>query len=508
MPEFLLGVDCGLTVTKAVVFERDGRARGSGLVLAVNDHPRPGWVEKDPGEQWRGCAVAIRTALADAGVQARDIAAVGLTGHGDGAYFLDAAGRPARPAIPSLDTRAKPIVEQWRRSGRAAAALELTGEEPYAQQAPPMLAWLRANRPDDYARTAAVVFAKDWIKLQMTGRLSTDRTEASAGFTELWSQGYDPRVGQVYGLDGIEARLPDIDDPLALAGEVTPAAAELTGLAAGTPVGVGLHDVDAAALGSGLLGPGELMVVAGTYSVNEVVTERPAVDPRWYCRNWVTAGRWLVMSTSPTSATNLEWVVRTLFPREVAEAQAAGRSPYAFVSDEVAAASPSASPLLYCPFLYGSQLTEEASGAFVGLRPWHQRGHVLRAVLEGVVLNHRWHADVLRSAFHVDGARLCGGGAASDVWSQMFADALDLPVRIAASQQAGALGAALCAGVGAGVYAGLEQAVAQATAVRRTCRPEGAGREALARAYGRFQRLCDALAPVWHELWEAQADAG
>lgn len=496
----LLGVDAGLTVTKAVVFDLDGRPLGIGSVPSRCRILRARWVEKDPDEQWDDFCAAVRAALAASGRDAREIAAVGVTAHGDGVVLLDERCRPVRPALPSLDTRAHRVVERWRGEGMFERALELAGEVPFPQHAPAMLKWLEEHEPETIERTRWVTYPKDWLKLRLTGRLVTDPTEASAGFAEVRSQRYARAVLEVYGLERLEGRLPPVVPCTEVVGEVLPEAGGAVGLVPGTPVASGLHDVDAAALGSGCTSPGELMMVAGTYSVNEVIGDFPALDARWLCRNWIEPGRWMHMSTSATSATNLEWFVRHLCPDEAARAERSGSSPFSFVDGEVAPVLDGDCRLFYHPFLFGSPHGDAASGAFLGLRGWHTRGHVLRALLEGVVFNHRTHVDPLRAALPVRRARLAGGGTRSELWSQMFADALALEVSIGDAVEAGALGAALCAGVAAGVYDDVHDAVARAVRVVRVHEPDDAGVERLAAGYDVYRATVDALAPVWDRI--------
>jgi L-xylulokinase len=487
---YLLGVDSGLTVTKAVVYDLGGRAVALARAESEQRQHPGGRVEKDPDEQWRTCASAIADVMLRAAVPPSAIAAVGLTGHGDGAYVVDEDCRPVRAAVTSLDSRAAPIVDRWRATEVGPRALALTGELPFAQHAPAILAWLKANEPASYARVRWVLYAKDWLKLQLTGRVTTDPTDASATFTGVADQTYSREALGVYGLDELWGRLPPIVPSTEVVGRVTAHAAGLTGLAAGTPVVSGLHDVDASALGAGCVRPGQLTVVAGTYSVNEVISDRPEVDGRWLCRNWLHPGRWMLMSTSPTSATNLEWFVRRLCHGDA----------FAFVDDEVESVLRDASRLLYLPFLHGSPYGALASGGFVGLRGWHRRGHLLRALLEGVAFNHRTHVDWLRERLAVHDVRLTGGGAASPVWSQVFADVLRTPVGVAEAPEAGALGAAICAGVGAGLYRSLEQGVSCACRLQRVHEPTPERSATLDAAYVSYTRVVEALRPLWPEL--------
>lgn len=486
--EYLLGVDAGQTVTKAALFDLTGRelAVGSAGTRTLSRQPR--WQERDMDEAWAQTAQAIRDCLGTAGVPGEAVLGVGLCGHNDGLHLVDSAGRPVRPAILATDSRAHRYAEQMRAGGKAEQLLARNGQVPVPYSPAPLLAWLRDNEPEALARTRYLLFCKDWLRSQMTGEFATDPSEASAFCTDIHTQTWSPAVLELYGLGSVAGILPPILDSAAVAGEVTPAAAGRTGLRAGTPVVTGAHDVDAAAVGIGAVAPGALSLVMGTFSINQVVAAEPAIDTRWQARTFVQPSRWLHMSTSPSSASNLDWVVRQFGPWD-----AGGAPDYGAAMAEAGAAA-EGTPV-YLPFLYGSPHGAGIGGAFAGLRGWHSRAEVLRAVLEGVVFNHRWHVSALAERFPVRArpARLCGGGARSPLWTQMLADALDTRIEVTDATEAGSRGAAVLAGVGAGAYPSLAAAVEATVRVVRGHEPRPA---TVAEKYERYEAVVAALTNV------------
>jgi L-xylulokinase len=202
------------------------------------------------------------------------------------------------------------------------------------------------------------------------------------------------------------------------------------------------------------------------------------------------------MAISPASATNLEWFVRHLCPDEVARAEQENRSPFAFV-DRVARDVPGdPHDVLFLPFLYGSPQSRDSGAAFAGLRAWHDRAHLLRAVLDGVVFNHRAHIDDLRERFQLRRARLAGGGARAPYWAQLFADTLQLPIEVADIPEAGTLGAAVCAMTGAGWHPTITDAVDALALPLRSYEPDAARGPRLDAAYRRYRAVVDALADI------------
>lgn len=451
--KYLLGIDAGQTVTKAVLYDAAGNAVALGRADNEVATPYPGWQERDMRAMWRQAATAIAGCLAAAGVSGRDVAAVGLCGHNDGVYPVDAAGEPVRAAILATDSRARDYVARYRADGTADKALPMTGQSPFAGSPASIYAWLRDHEPHALERARWLLFCKDWLRLCLTGEVATDPTDASASFTNVQTQHYSAEALALYGLSSITDRLPAMLASAALAGRVTAAAAAKTGLAPGTPVVTGAHDVDAAALGVGAVRPGAVSIVMGTFAINQIVSDEIRLDHRWQARSFLNRNHWLHMSTSPSSASNLDWAVRLLGPHD-----AAGQPDFAAAVAEGFTVPTTGAPL-FLPFLYGS--AHGAVGAsFAGMRGGHGRAHLLRAVLDGVVFSHRTHLDALRSQFPLTSpARLCGGGARSPQWSQLLADATGLDVEITDSAEAGAWGAAVLAGLGIGWYASLEEAV-------------------------------------------------
>uniref|UniRef100_A0AAU2AC20 Carbohydrate kinase n=1 Tax=Streptomyces sp. NBC_00093 TaxID=2975649 RepID=A0AAU2AC20_9ACTN len=495
--ELVLGVDAGHTVTKAALFDATGRpvARGNDTLPLTT--PRPRWVERDMDEVRRTAYRAIAACLAEAGPEAgRSVAAVGLAGHGDGLYAVDGRGRPVRAAIVAMDTRAEPLLEEWRGTEVWSRALELSGTVPFAGSPAALLAWLVRHEPGVLRQARWLLSCKDWLRLGLTGSVATDPTDASASFTDLRRGGYSPELLDLYGLGTLSDLLPPVLACDAVSGTVTREAAALTGLTAGTPVVTGAHDVDAAALGIGGTVPGELCLIAGSFSINQVICERPVVDPRWQVRHFVHPGQWMTMSTSPASVANLEWFLR------VTGAPAEQRDDvHETIGREVEAHLDGPSEVLFHPFVYGSPHPHPTSGTFLGLRGWHERGHLLRALMEGVVLNHRWHVDALCSKLPVTWApaRLTGGAAHSKVWSQMFADALRRPVVVSDVRESAARGAALLAAIAVGLLDGVTDPRAGATVLRRH-EPDPDRVAVLDEAYEVYREALDALGPVWARL--------
>ncbi|THV20514.1 FGGY-family carbohydrate kinase [Peteryoungia ipomoeae] len=496
----LLGIDSGLTVTKAVIFDIDGTQLAVARRRITQFMPKAHRVERDMDELWNATADAIREAIDLSGRPARDIQAIAATAHGDGIYLADKEQKPLGRAILSLDSRAGPIVERWESDGVSERSLAMTGQVPHVSAPSALLAFLREEEPERFRRIGHAMSCKDWLTYCLSGIIGTDRTEASTSFTDLRTQDYSDEALRLFGLQDIAHALPPISRSDRIVGYVTQDAAEKTGLAAGTAVVAGLHDVMASALGAGRYVEGTVALIAGTYSINETLSSEPHVGRRWFCRNGIAPGTWNNMSISPASSANYEWFLDTLCGAEQAVGEASGRSIHALLAPEIDAAMERRSTVLFHPFLFGSPYGAAASASFFGLGGWHDRGDMLRAVLEGIAFNHRVHVDALRDGFSFDKASLTGGVSRNPAVAQMFADVLGMPVTVTETDEAAAWGAALCAGSGAGIYADPQSDPRDIDRIAKTYQPDPSRSADMDKRYRVFCEIAETMAPLWPKI--------
>lgn len=468
----LIGIDAGSTVTKTVVFDLTGEVVATASQRVALQYPRPRHVERDQDQLWEAVCSVTRRALE--GLDSSEVIGIGITSHGDGIYMVDADIRPTRPGIMSLDSRGEDVVHAWNARGVSDALFDMTGQRPWASAPSVLLAWLAQHEPDVVVASAWALPAKDMLKARMTGEVSTEPTEASVSFTNVLTQEYDLAIFPLIGVPEAVRLLPPVVPSDAVAGTVTAQAAAAMGVPEGIPVAASAHDVDCSALGSGVARVGVASVVAGSFSINQVISQEPKTGQAWFARNFVLPGRWMNMSISPTSSANMEWFVQHLCAADVAAAPA-GTDPLSFIDREVAAVMDDPSEVVFTPFLFGSLVGDGRPATFTGLRAWHTRGHVLRAIMEGVALGHQSHVAALASAFAFDRVRLTGGATKSNVWCQIFADAFGLPVEIPHHEESGAWGAALLAGVAVGAFPDVVSAAETSVQVARSYLPSAEG---------------------------------
>lgn len=489
----LLGIDSGQTALKVVVFDDDGRE----LVIARRPtqtlQPHPHHVERDSSGVVDQLVDAIAEAVAAIPGGGDAISGIGIAAHGDGMYLVGRDGRPTRNAILALDTRAEHILEQWGADGTLERARRLTGQEPFAASLAPLLAWLASHEPATLDDTQWLLYCKDWLRFALTGEIATDFVEANSSVGTLAGTDYSAAALKEYGLGEFRRLLPPPRPASDLAGGVLPEMARRTGLRAGTPVVIGTHDVVAAALGAGATKAGDYSVLAGTYSVNQYIAPRRVVNPHWQARPWIDGRSWVNMAASPASATNFEWFMRNLMidtPDAIAAA-----------NEEVSGLDSSADVPIYHPFLYGSPFGATASGSFLGLRGWHTRAHLVKAVWEGVVHNHRTHMDwLLEGATPRRTVSLAGGASRSPVWAQMFADGLNTRIEVAHAAEPGALGAAMLAGMGTGLFSGAGDATSAWSRTDRSFTPTPGAAARWDAAHERYAATLELARPIWDLL--------
>ena len=496
----ILAIDSGLTVTKVVIYDLSGRE----LTVTRRNIPQimdtPRHVERDMHAFWRLTSEAIRDAIATIDQNSRDIIAIAATAHGDGLYLLDEDKQPLGNGILSLDSRATDVVDRWQENGVDERSLTLTGQMPHVSAPSALLAWIKAEQPDRYAAIGHVIACKDWLRTCLTGSVGTDRTEASISFTEVNSQACSREALGVFGLDELWDALPPVAHSAEIIGGVSAEAARQTGLVEGTPVAAGLHDVTASVLGIGAHREGVVGIVAGTYSINEAMSDFPKTGDGWFCRNAVEPGRWNNMSISPASTTNYDWFLDTLCGTERKAAEAEGRSIHSELAGEIEAALDRPSSVLYHPYLFGSPYGAIASGSFLGLRGWHQRGDLLAALLEGIVFNHRQHVDILRKQFPTDKARLTGGASRNPAVVQLFADVLGIPVTVTDTDEAAAWGAALCAGAAVGAFPRFDADPRNLDEISKTCEPDLSRTRHYEQRYRVYRDIADSMGETWAKL--------
>ena len=508
-----LGLDNGGTATKAALYDETGRE----LSVAARETrmltPRPGFTERDMEEMWDANCAVIREALAAAHVAAGDVHGVAVCGHGKGLYLWGKDGRPARNGIISTDNRAWAYPVRWREDGTEARAMRLSCQHVMACQPVALLAWLRDNEPEVMENIQWVFECKDYVRFRLTGEARAELTDYSgANLVNLFTREYDDELLDCFGLRSLKSALPPLCESTGIAGYVTEEAAARCGLKAGTPVAGGMFDIDACAIAVNVLDERRVCMIAGTWSINEYLRRAPVTDGRAQMNSlFALPEYYLIEESSPTSAGNNEWFVRTLLPELSAEAKKSGCSVYDQMNAWAASLPPETFVPIFHPFLMASNVHPNAMGSFIGLDVSHTRAHLAKSVYEGIVFCHRYHLEKLLATRETppECVRLAGGAARSAVWTQMFADILGLPVETVSVNETGALGCAITAATAAGVYPSLAAAAEAMCPAGARVEPDMQAHAAYDRRYMLYKQIVECLDPLWDGMRAAvEGDAG
>jgi len=471
----LVGLDVGTTGVKAIAISEEGAV----LARAEREYPlsapRPGWAEQDPEEWWRASAAAL------AEVGAANAAGIGLSGQMHGLVALDGADRVLRPAILWNDQRTATECAEIEERVGLERLVSLTGNRALTGFTAPKLLWLRRHEPDVYARVAHVLLPKDYVRLRLGRERGTDVADASGTLLfdvehRRWSE--------------------EMLKALELPSEWLPPALESPAISArtsdGIPIAAGAGDQAAGALGVGIDRPGALSVVLGTSGVVLAALPRFQAEPeaRVHAFCHAVPGGWHAMGVMLSAAGSLRWFRDAFAPGAT----------YDELLAEAAVVSPGAGAAMFLPYLSGERTPHadpNARGAFTGLALSHRRGHLVRAVLEGVAYGLRDSLELLRVlGVRPELGRASGGGARGRLWLEIVASVLGLPLELTAVAEGAAYGAALLGGVAAGVFSDVHEAVSACVRVRERIDPNESWREAYEAGYARFRALYPALEPL------------
>ncbi|MGB3632725.1 MAG: xylulokinase [Rubrobacteraceae bacterium] len=481
----LLGLDLGTGSVKTLLIDEYGTPHGQSSTSYPVDSPHAGWAETSPEEWWKSVTEAVRNAVGDHGP---NVTALGLSGQMHSVVLTDANGTPLRPAILWADTRSTGQLAAYRNLDDEARGR--LANPPATGMAGPTLLWLRDNEPKTYSSARWALQPKDWLRLRLTGEISTEPSDASATLLyDLFSDDWDYKVVETLGLRG--ELLAPLTSSWKTAGVLTIEAAQQLGLKSGLPVAAGAGDTAAAMLGSGLLQVGKAQLTVGTGGQIVVPKARPEPDLRGRTHLYRAAAPDLFysMAAMQNAGLALEWV-RNLLGASWDE-----------VYEEAFAVSPGAEGVIFLPYLSGERtphFDSGARGAWTGLGLDHNRGHLLRAALEGVAFGLREGVEVLEATgIDIPDLRLAGGGTAKEPWRRLLTDVLSRPLHLLPDDVAGiasARGAALLAGVACGTYESVGQTLMLASVPEESVEP-GERSTDYETAYERYRELYPRLRP-------------
>ena len=454
----LVGLDVGTTGVKALAIDETGALLARAEESYPLSIPQPGWSEQEPEDWWQ----ATQRALAALDVEP---AAIGLSGQMHGLVVLDAADEVLRPAILWNDQRTAAECAEIEQRVGLERLIALTGNRALTGFTAPKLLWLRRHEPETFARIAHVLLPKDYVRLRLGGEHTTDVADASG--TLLFD------VAQRRWSDEVCSALEIPREWLSRAYE--------------SPEIAGAGDQAAAALGVGIVEPGALSVVLGTSGVVFAALDSFAADPlaRAHVFCHAVPDTWEAMGVMLSAAGSLRWL------RDIVGGD------YEELTGEAARWPAGTEGLTFLPYLQGERTPHadpSARAVFEGLSLRHDRGALVRSVLEGVAYGLRDSLELLRElGVAPQAGRASGGGARSELWLKIVASVLGVPIERTAVEEGAAYGAALLGGVAGRVFADAGEAVDACVRVRDAIEPDPEWQQVYEDGYRRFTALYPAL---------------
>jgi len=442
---YLMGIDIGTTATKIILIDLEGHVIASVEKPSTLLSPYAGWAEEDANQWWQNVQEGVPECIRNAGIEAGQIAAVGTSGMVPTIVLLDQNDQVLRNSIQQNDARAVEEIEYLRSKTDAADILRRTGSAITQQTIGTKILWLRNHEPQVLEKAKHLMGSYEFIAHRLSGAYYLERNWAlESGYFDLYKEDWDDEILALSTID--RSLLSDVHWPSEIIGHVTPRAASLTGLKAGTPVVAGSADHIASSFSSGLKNQGDLLVKLGGAGDIMISLDDIIVDERLFLDYHDIPGKYIASGCMASSGSLIKWFRNQFAPN----------ADYPEL-DKAAEVLPAGSDgLILLPYFLGEKTPvqdPQARGTLVGLTLTHTSAHMYRAVLEGISYGFYHHLVVLAEhGMTPTKARCANGGARSALWKQITADVLGIRLEQVADHPGSSLGAAFCAGMGVGAF--------------------------------------------------------
>ncbi len=455
-PLYVLSYDVGTSSTKAVVISIEGQVIGSAKAHYDISYPAPGRVEQNPADYWEAIKSTTREVMQKTEVHPNEIIGLVFTTQAMGIIPIDANGIVLRPNISWVDGRAEKEARQimrlllGKRIFKAIIGIEITGKDVL-----PKLIWLKENEPDIYQRTEKILDVNGYLKFMATGKKVFEWSGACSYTFDLKKKDWTKILFKLIGFD--LKKLPPLVKSTDKVGGLTDQAAKELGLIVGTPVFGGCDDTQSAAMGSGAINEGQAHIYLGTSAWVGVSTERaPKFKNGAVTLQSADPEKNIVVGITESAGINLDWVIDKFYQEELKKVGLEGV--FQTIEEEGKKIPAGSDHLIFTPWMLGERCpvsTTTTRASFFNLDHNHTRGHVVRAMGEGIAYNLRWIIENFEKDFHfeIPSLRVIGGVSQKDDWMQLIADVTQRKI-VSTSEPiwAGAIGASAIAMVGAGIY--------------------------------------------------------
>lgn len=488
----LLGIDIGTSACKVAAFDTEGNVLASANHAYKVYYPQAGWVEQDADEWWMAICAAIKEVLSSDKVDASSIAGVGVDGQSWSAIPVDDKGNVLAKTPIWMDTRADDICNDIKSSIGSDKIFDVAGNDFLPSYSTPKMLWFKREYPEIFAKTRFFLQSNSYIVYKLTGKFSQDLSQGyGIHFFNMKTLKYDEALAAELGLSA--DLVPDLYNCDAIVGTVSPEASSLTGLLEGTPVVAGGLDAACGTLGAGVYRVGQTQEQGGQAGGMSICTDTALSHKKLILSPHVVPGKWLLQGGTVGGGGALKWFKEQMMPDASFDSITAEAENIPVGSDGV----------IFLPYMAGERSplwNPDAKGVFYGLSYDKTRGHMIRALLEGVTFAVYHNILVAEEVgAKVDVLSAMGGAANSRLWTQIKADITGHTIEVPTSDTATTLGAALLAGVGSKVYSDYAEAVSKSIVITRVQTPNMENHEIYKHCMERYLKLSGMLTPMFSE---------
>jgi xylulokinase len=448
---FLLGIDIGTSSAKTVLCDVNGNKISSSSAEYLIYYPRPTWAQENPDDWWNATKKIIKQTIKEANVESEDIVGISVSGMAPNCVPVDKDCKPIRPAILWIDRRSTKEVEWLNKNIGKKEIEKICGNTTDTYFGGPKWLWFKNNEPELYKKTWKILQTHSYIIFQLTGEIVTDYSQAGlcTPFFDLKNKCWSEEICKATGIS--MDLLPEIHSSYEIIGKITDKAAKETGLKEGTPVVTGAGDFACATLGCGVAGSiGESAQMLGTAG-NILVPVGKKFNPDERLLNTVYVNGDYLMLGSIFAGGIVKW-----FTNEFVFQKKFGKNEniYDLLSKKAQEIPAGSNGLILLPYFMGERTpiwNPYARGVYVGLTPSHNRIHMYRALLEGVAYAFRHMTDIIKErGIDVKSIISSNGGSKSNLWRQIFADVLNIPISYIKDSGGTLIGDIILAGIGTG----------------------------------------------------------
>lgn len=500
MEKYIIGIDSGTTGIKAVLFDTRGcEIAMKGIPLKAY-YPEENQYEENMYEIWDKAKKCIREVAEK--VEKSSVIGIGITAQGDGLWMVDKDMEPVRKGCCFCDGRAAEFVDEWMEDGTCEKLFNVTGTWIFTGNQNGIVRWMEKYEKESLDKSRWLLHLKDYLFFKCTGEVTTDATDQSLVLLDPKTHDYLDEAFEFCGISRYRSKYPPIKPAKENAYKLSPQLAEELGLTPDVLVTSGPMDVGACALGGGVIEKGRCCSIIGTAALHEMVIDEPLKDSikAGMTVPHVTENRWLRLMASLAGTPNLEWMLDVMGTQVKMDAKAAEKNVYAYMEELIEEVPIGSNGVMYHPYLLAggerAPFTDSrARGSYTGLSVRNTLADIVRATYEGVtfaMLDCYQHMPL-----PIEQITVCGGGANSITWCQMFADALGSRIVTVEGEELGARGAAINNAVVQGIYPSYKAAVDAIVQVRKVFDPNIENHKKYMKFYKLYKDIYTSIKGTW-----------